>query len=580
MNNEDVTFRGLFLPLTTKKIIIFIFLIGFIVFFNSLFNGFVGDDDSQIVKNLSAHSISNIPKFFTGSTFYNGSDKLIGVYYKPLLTSVFSVIYSFFGPNPSAFHFVQIFLHIINTCILFLFLSHFLKKAYSFLLSLVFLIHPINSEAVFYISAMQETLFFFFGILGVYLLTRSKSKLSIGIASVFLLFSMFSKETGVLFLCIAISYAFIFNRKIFFPLLGISVGIFIGYFLLRISSTGWLVTATNSPIDKLSLPARLVNSPEIILFYLRSFFVPVNFALVYQWAYSHITFNHFFRPLLIDSMFIFISIAGGLVLYKKSAEKYFKIYILFVIWLVLGLLFHLQFFPLDATVADRWFYFPIVGLLGMIGVLLENFNISTKYKWSLAIIIVILALLSIRTIIRSYDFRDKLTLYRHDVAISKDSFALENVLGLELVKLGKLTEAKKHIEKSIALYPYFSNYDNLGEIYVALGDYKKAREAYEKAMKFGDYYIVYEDLAGLSLVSGDTASNMKFIAYALRKFPQDAKLWLYLAIVSYQNQDISLARRAIINAYGYDKINPEIPYFYNTIMNNQPLNLKINKLPQ
>jgi len=394
------------------------------------------------------------------------------------------------------------------------------------------------------------------------------------------LFSLFSKETGILFLCIAVSYVYIFNKKTFFPFLGLSIGIFIGYLLLRIGSTGWLVTATSSPIDKMSLPLRLLNSPEIILFYLRAFFVPLDFALVYQWAYSHVSFNHFFLPLIIDLIAIFIGIAGAVVLCKKTAKKYFRIYTFFGIWLALGLLFHLQIFPLDATVADRWFYFPVVGLLGMIGVLTEAFNIQIKNKWSLMLVITILILLSIRTFIRSYDFRDKLTLYRHDVNISKDSFALESVLGLELVKQGKLMEAKQHIEKSIALYPYFSNYDNLGEIYVGLGDYKKAREAYEKAMKFGDYYIVYEDLAGLSLVSGDPTENLKFIAYALRKFPTDAKLWLYLAVVSYQNQYIDLAKQAITKAYEYDKTNSGIPYFYNAIMTDQPLNMKINKLPQ
>jgi protein O-mannosyl-transferase len=582
MNDEgnEVNFKGLFLPLTIKKAIVFIFLIGFAVFFNSLFNGFVGDDDAQIVKNLNIHSISNIPSFFVGSTFYNGSEKMIGVYYKPLLASVFAAIYSFLGSSPFSFHFVQILLHISNSCLLFLFLDHFFKKSHAFLLSLFFLLHPFNSETVLYVSAMQDVLFFFFGILIMHVLTRFKSKKYLFPVFVLLLFSLFSKETGMLFLFVSLVYIFMFNRKNIFPALGISAIVLITYFFLRINSIGLLTLPTNSPIDKLSLPLRLLNAPEIILFYLRNFFLPIDFALTYQWAYTSISFNHFFLPLAVDLIFTFMIVWGGFIIFKKSSGKYFKIYLFFTIWLVLGLMFHLQIFPLDQTVADRWFYFPIVGLLGIIAVLLEAFNVSIKNKWNLVFIMTILILLSARTVVRSYNFRDKLTLYRHDVAVSKDSFALENVLGLELVKLGKLEEAKRHIERSIALYPYFSNYDNLGEIYVGLGDYKKARQAYEKAMEFGDYYIVYEDMAGLSLVDGDPVDNMKFIAYALRKFPHDAKLWLYLAIVSYQNKDVDIAKHAITQSYLNDKSNPGIPYFYNAIMSNQPLNLKINLLPQ
>jgi protein O-mannosyl-transferase len=582
MNNEEneVNFKGLFLPLTIKKALVFIFIIGFAVFFNSLFNGFVGDDDAQIVKNLNVHSVSNIPSFFVGSTFYNGSEKMIGVYYKPLLASVFAATYSFLGSGPVSFHFIQILLHVLNTCVLFLFLSSFFKKSHAFLLSLFFLLHPFNSEAVLYISAMQDVLFFFFGILIMYILTKFKSKKYLFPVFVLLLFSLFSKETGMLFLLISLVYIFMFNKKLFFPALGVSAIVLIAYFFLRINSIGLLTLPTNSPIDKLSLPLRLLNAPEIILFYFRNFLLPINFALTYQWAYVSISFNHFFLPLTIDLIIMFMIFWGGYILHKKFDGKYFKIYLFFAIWLSLGLLFHLQIFPLDQTVADRWFYFPIVGLLGMIAVLIEAFNISFKNKWILILIIMILISLSVRTIVRSNNFRDKITLYRHDVAVSKDSFALENVLGLELVKLGKLEEAKRHIERSIALYPYFSNYDNLGEIYVGLGDYKKAREAYKEAMKYGDYYIVYEDMAGLSLVDGDPAENMKFIAYALNKFPHDAKLWLYLAIVSYQNKDVDIAKHAITQSYLNDKNNPGIPYFYNTIMNNQPLNLKINKLPQ
>jgi tetratricopeptide (TPR) repeat protein len=215
----------------------------------------------------------------------------------------------------------------------------------------------------------------------------------------------------------------------------------------------------------------------------------------------------------------------------------------------------------------------------MFGVLLEVFNFSLTNKWILLFLMLILTALSIKTLVRSNDWRDNITLYTHDLKVSKDSFALESVLGLQLMKQGKLTQAKSHIEKSINLFPYFSNYDDLGEVYVALGDYKKAKQAYEQALNYGDYYIIYEDLAGLTLVIGDYKSNLKIIDKGLAKYPKDSRIWLYLAIISYQNNDVNLAKRAIINAYLFDKTNPEIPNTYNSIMQNLPLNIKINKLP-
>src|SRR6266699_3573701 len=96
---QEFSLKNLFYPLTTLKALHFIFLTGIIIYFNSLFNGFVGDDAGQIINNTAAHSISNILLFFRGSTFsLEGSN--IGLYYRPLTTLIYSIIYSLFGPNP------------------------------------------------------------------------------------------------------------------------------------------------------------------------------------------------------------------------------------------------------------------------------------------------------------------------------------------------------------------------------------------------------------------------------------------------------------------------------------------------
>ena len=111
------------------RFILLITLIGFIVYANSLFNRFVWDDEEQILNNSLVHSISNIPSFFKGGTFnVSGSPKLTGIYYRPLMTSFFSILYTVFGPNPFPFHLSQLLIHIANTVIVFFILQHFLKR--------------------------------------------------------------------------------------------------------------------------------------------------------------------------------------------------------------------------------------------------------------------------------------------------------------------------------------------------------------------------------------------------------------------------------------------------------------------
>ncbi|MBI4009241.1 glycosyltransferase family 39 protein, partial [Candidatus Roizmanbacteria bacterium] len=199
----------------SSKYLFFLIIISFLVYFNSIFNGFVWDDEEQIVNNSFVHSIVNIPTFFKNSTFNPaGAEKLPGLYYKPLMTSLFSIIYSLFGPHPFYFHSIQIILHIINSILVFLIFKHLLKKEkLSLFLSLIFLLHPINSETVLYISALQDILFFLFGSLALLIITKKTTIQYVLISSTLLLFSLLSKETAVLFVITVFLYLIFFKKN-------------------------------------------------------------------------------------------------------------------------------------------------------------------------------------------------------------------------------------------------------------------------------------------------------------------------------------------------------------------------------
>src|SRR3954471_19271715 len=119
---EETSLYDIFYPLTSKKAIVYIFIIGFIVYFNVLFNGFVWDDDWQIINNAVVHSLANFPLFFIGGTFNSGGAMtLAGDFYRPLMSLYFSTIYTFFGPSAFIFHLVQVILYILNTVLVFVF---------------------------------------------------------------------------------------------------------------------------------------------------------------------------------------------------------------------------------------------------------------------------------------------------------------------------------------------------------------------------------------------------------------------------------------------------------------------------
>ena len=88
-----------------------IFWLGLAIYFPALFNGFIWDDEEQIVNNFLIRLLSNWPKFFTGGTFPGLDGNLVGLYFRPLTTLITSLIYQVFNLNAWGYHLVQIIFH-------------------------------------------------------------------------------------------------------------------------------------------------------------------------------------------------------------------------------------------------------------------------------------------------------------------------------------------------------------------------------------------------------------------------------------------------------------------------------------
>src|SRR5579862_9128553 len=88
----DFSFKDLFVPFTTAKAITWIIIIGFIVYGNMLFNGFVWDDKTYIVNNIDIRTLNFFQLF--GPNSYNSFG-----FYRPLAAIYFALLYAFFGEN-------------------------------------------------------------------------------------------------------------------------------------------------------------------------------------------------------------------------------------------------------------------------------------------------------------------------------------------------------------------------------------------------------------------------------------------------------------------------------------------------
>lgn len=550
---KEFSLKDYFVPLTTLKAVHFIIIIGLVVYFNSLFNGFVGDDWGQIIDNKIIHSLKNISYFFSGSTFYIEGAGSFGLYYKPIMMLIYSTTYSLFGPNAFFYHLIQLLFHIASSSLLFIFLEAFFKRKLAFILAVIFLIHPINAESVLYIANMQEVLYFFFGIIALLILQKSNSLKSSYLVGVFGLLSILSKETGILFLLILLAYTYIFKKaKYNYFTLGVTIGI---YFLLRLTTIGinvehqdtYLLSNSNSL-------ERLYSIPKIIFFYFSTFFFPKDLAIAQHWVVKTPQLGSFYIPLAIDVFIFVIAIASAIKLYIKD-KKIIGTYLFFFVWFILGLGLHMQIITLDATVSDRWFYFPIVGLLGMIGIGIKYFWPEVKSnKISKIIILTLLCstlvLFSYRSFLRSFDFRNDYTLCNNDSRINKNSYIIELCLGNEYRKLKQYDKAISHLNKSIILFPkYYIAMYYLADTYSDLNDIDNALKYYEKTMDNNQWGYGSDKLSTLLAYHRDPKMAKKTAEENLKKQPRNGQLWYALAIAEYRLGNKEKAISAAKNAY-------------------------------
>ncbi|MDD3014410.1 MAG: phospholipid carrier-dependent glycosyltransferase, partial [Candidatus Gastranaerophilales bacterium] len=141
-------------------------------------------------------------------------------FYRPLQQLSHGIIYQFFGLKVQAYHILSILLHITNSFLVFLLLKRLsFSRIASFLAALIFLVHPVQIEAVSYISGVSDPLSFMFMISGILVYlncydpeNKVKTILKTSLAAILFIIALLSKESAVIF-CLLVGLLSIFLWK-------------------------------------------------------------------------------------------------------------------------------------------------------------------------------------------------------------------------------------------------------------------------------------------------------------------------------------------------------------------------------
>ena len=160
-----------------KNLVLMLILAGFLVYANALPNQLFWDDDDGIIKNVYLRDWQNFENFFRENLIAGAG--LNSNYWRPLLLITYSIEWHLWQDWTPGYHFTNILIHLAAGIALFyLLLKLFKNQAIAFFTALIFLIHPLQTEAVTYVSGRADPLSTLLIFLGLIFYLRSKEPLN------------------------------------------------------------------------------------------------------------------------------------------------------------------------------------------------------------------------------------------------------------------------------------------------------------------------------------------------------------------------------------------------------------------
>ena len=231
--------------LSSKTIIIILIVVGFIVYGNTFVNEMLWDEHDLIINNEYIRDWKYFPKYFSENLIAGSG--IVSNYWRPLLLISFFIDYKIGGLEPFVYNLQNMSWHILSSVLFFVLLRRLsLSISVSLLSSLLFLVHPVQTEAITYISGRSDPMHMTFIFAGLIYFIKSmelqfNKKYYIFSIALFIL-ALLTRECSIIFPALLLGYVFILHNKenitslknkilIVSPLIIISII----YFLLRIS---------------------------------------------------------------------------------------------------------------------------------------------------------------------------------------------------------------------------------------------------------------------------------------------------------------------------------------------------------
>jgi len=509
----------------------FLFLIvGFAVYSNSFGNGFVFSDHYLILENYLVRSFGFVQYYFKGYI----SPSVKGAF-RPLTMLSYNLNYYLSSYDVFSYRVLNIFIHCVNAFLIFLILMLLFprgnKKSF-FVAALIFLLHPINNEAVNHLMARSDILLTFFILFSFYFFIRGiENRKFTAISCLFYIFALLSKENAILFSVVLFVFLLFLKRD--------KISKFIPFFIISsIFLTCWkywklgIFTVSPAGLKYSSWFLNFLTQTKTLWYYLKLFFIPRGFSFDHDW----LRVNSVFEPM----PWVCLGLMVIILFFVFKADKKIKFS---VFWLLC--FYSWKFFiQLESVGREHHFYLPQIGLIFIVAVLLDF--LVKKNKSLLYLLFILPLFLGSLTYFRNNIWHDETTVSL-DILTSYPKSQIANYqLALKLRTDNRYQDAIKGFRHVLAIgnnpQLELKSLINLSEINLQLGDVNRSLKiAKDIFRKYPDSAASYRLLERIYL----NHPEMDFDKLAA-DFPRNRMLKFYLADYWFRKGDFKKSEQYLV----------------------------------
>lgn len=508
-----------------RKQILFILVVSFGLYVNTLDLGYALDDTLMITQNtFTLKGVDGIKDIFTNDAFmgFLGKSNLLpGGRYRPLSQVMFAMEYELFGLNPFVGHFINLVFYCLLGLLLFKILRMLLPSekgapwglTLPFVATLLFIAHPLHTEVVANIKGRDE-LMSMMGALGslYFVLKYIEHRKNINLFFIFIIFflAILSKENALAYIAVIPLTLFFFrkgNRKDLMVTSLPLIGAIAGYFILRFATVGFVIKDVND--------TELLNNP-----FLQASFTEKYATIFYTWLkyfflliFPHpLTHDYYPKQIPIIGLSDIRAIAGMLISLGSLVvaamlirKRHIAAYAILFFWLTFAMSSNF-IINIGAFMNERFMFAPLLGFTLIAGWLLTDKMkswIGDLQKWKATafwILIIIMSAYSIKTITRNRVWKNDLVLFTTDVLVSSNSAKCNTSAGGKLLewsdstsnpalKHDYLARSEQYLRKAIDIYPQNINtWLLLGNVYIKVQNYPAGRECFDHCLQINPGY--------------------------------------------------------------------------------------------